>query len=528
MLKSHEFRNVLLFLIFGAVLILSGGNIFNKKASGRFTFGVESGDVTSNSVVIWTQVDRDAILDLEVSQSLTFDHIDFKKSVHATSTSDFTAKTTLTGLTPGTEYNYRWRDGSTLSEVGRFKTAPVETLPSDVRFAWSGDTDSSKDAVGNLIFGPWNALKTAFSENIDFFIYLGDVIYSDMRGWDGQTNRAPTAFTLADFRAIYKEQKDSMSNPNLNLIPIYALWDDHEVLSDWAGQTIDKTRYEIGKEAFKEYMPISDTWTPSDSYCAGPTQFRVEHWGANVDLMILDTRSCRSDSDMVKTLCHNDMAPTLPSSIRDTVKLGPKKLLPSTVPPKCLDAIKDPTRTMLGKTQKEMFKSALLASKAKFKFVISSVNMQNTYAEPYDNWEGYAAERSEILKFIRDNSIKNVIFLSTDSHMNLINEVVLDPFSDRKKIADEVVTGPIAALTNEQNIIGSFPSKIVGNALLSAEKQILGKVGADCFNLNINSYGSVHFTKATGQVKIILNDGTGKVVKDEVTPSITCTKTFGP
>ena len=42
----------------------------------------------------------------------------------------------------------------------------------------------------------------------------------------------------------------------LQRVPIYASWDDHEVRSDWAGQTVDPFFYNIGNKAFREYMPI--------------------------------------------------------------------------------------------------------------------------------------------------------------------------------------------------------------------------------------------------------------------------------
>ena len=40
---------------------------------------------------------------------------------------------------------------------------------------------------------------------------------------------------------------------------------------------------------------------------------------------------------------------------------------------------------------------------------------------------GYRAERNALLKFIADNQIKNVVFLSTDDHQNRINEVLYSP-----------------------------------------------------------------------------------------------------
>ena len=94
-----------------------------------------------------------------------------------------------------------------------------------------------------------------------------------------------------------------------------------------------------------------------------------------------------------------------------------------------------------------------LNSKAKFKFVVTSVSIQQTFAFPYDSWEGYGAERSEILNFIRDNEIKNVIFLTTDLHLNLMNDVFIDLFTDPTPISYEVVTGPIGAETDKARIL---------------------------------------------------------------------------
>lgn len=300
--------------------------------------------------------------------------------------------------------------------------------------------------------------------------------------------------------------------------------------SDWSGQTIDKTIYGTGKKSFDEYMPIQDTSDAFDPVCAGPTQFRVKHWGTNADIIILDTCSCRSDSiNVQKTVCNNDLAPTLPPSIRATIPF-----LSLNPPPGCLDAINDPHRTMLGVTQKAIFKDTLLHSKAKYKFVISSVNMQQEYALPYDRWEGYAAERSEILNFIRHNAIKNVVFLSTDSHLNLMNEVFIDHFTGPKPIAYEFVTGPIAALTDEKNLLGCgnvcpANNPNLGKSYLAAKQQILTLVGADCRNLDKLSYGSISLMQSTGLLNIALKDASGNMIHDEVSPNpVMCAKTFGP
>lgn len=132
---------------------------------------------------------------------------------------------------------------------------------------------------------------------------------------------------------------------------------------------------------------------------------------------------------------------------------------------------------MLGAAQKALFKTALLRSRAKFKFVINEVPIQQFYSQPYDRWEGYGAERNEVLNFIRSHRIENVVFLTTDVHANLINRVFVDRFADLEAIAQEFITGPVATFTLEEGIqqlptsIGVDPNTFVQgfNTLLDLE-----------------------------------------------------------
>jgi phosphodiesterase/alkaline phosphatase D-like protein len=502
----------------------------------RFPQGVASGEVSSNSAILWTRVDHKTPVQVEVSTSPDFKKISFKDTVIPQSTNDFTAKIVATDLQPDQMYYYHWRHGSAISETGTFKTAPfLDTIPekhvsvdsdsvtsnTSVKFAWTADSDVSK-VNGTPVFGDWKALDAVRSEVPDFFIYLGDTIYSDLRAG----GKIPDAQTLDEYRQIYKDSRDVEALHNLLLATsIYPLWDDHEVRADWAGQTVDPKFFKIGNQSFYEYMPLlqqpqqqsnSDTDAAIDNQqCAGPPQFRVNHWGKDVDLIFIDTRSCRSAS--VEDICHNDLAPTLPAFIRSQ---NPS-FFPPNLPAGCLDAINNQSRTMLGSLQKSMFEEALLNSEAKYKFVITSVPIQQIYALPYDNWEGYAAERKEILNFIRDNNIQNVTFLTATLHLNLMNQIFIDRFTDPAPIAYEFITGPIAQTTEQQRILQSF-----GPNALNAFQGILNLVGADCRELDAYSYGSVQVDSKTGTATITLKDQDGNIIHDQLNPAITCTKTF--
>ena len=535
-------------VIFALALIMNATIVFNSQVSTatalnkpitstltaktsnfqkiRFTHGVGSGDVSQHSAVLWTRINQEGLLTLDISTRPDFKGPDFKKSnIPALEENDFAVKVTVTGLEPNHQYFYRWSSGKIISEIGLFKTAPTTASPTNIHFSWSGDSDVTI-INGKPVFGNWKSLFSALLERPNFFIYLGDTIYSQDRA--GSVSgipdpRAPDAETLDEYRQLYKGSRNVPAlHALLQRVPIYASWDDHEVRSDWAGQTVDPFFYNIGNKAFREYMPIGEDQTAeTNSGCAGPTQFRVFHWGKEADVIIIDTRSCRSANAQVA--CGGDLAPTLPDPIRKQLA----EFFPNPVPAGCLDAINNPTRTMLGITQKAMFKEALAHSTAKYKFVISSVSMQQLYVLPYEGWEGYAAERKEILNFIQDNHIENVIFLTTDQHINTMNEVSIDHFTNLKPIAFEFITGPIAALTDEQRILKVFgPDR--GPLAIKAKQDLLETVvGVDCLNLNEFSYGSVDVNSRTGMAKVTLKDDTGKTIHDQLNPQISCTKTFG-
>jgi alkaline phosphatase D len=65
--------------------------------------------------------------------------------------------------------------------------------------------------------------------------------------------------------------------------------------------------------------------------------------------------------------------------------------------------------------QKEWLKSILLNSTAVWKFITCGVIMNPTVARG-GTWYDYPDERNEILNYIADNNIKNVVFFSGDYH----------------------------------------------------------------------------------------------------------------
>lgn len=509
----------------------------NPPPPVNFTAGVASGDVTSSRAILWARVDGPAKVTVEVFRSSSLRNLAFVGQTKTDATRDFTVKIDAKDLRPRTQYWYRFRSGRSVSAVGTFRTAPRRGSDDDddddcwscagqsvnVKAAYTGDSDGTKVAglPAHNNFEVLNALK---NENPDFWVYLGDTIYSDSRFRSPPAN--PTgpgpATTLAAYRATYREAR---TYPNLtNLLAAtstYAVWDDHEVVNDYSGQTVDPARFAAARQAFLEYMPIRQSGLLRDPSCAGDPLYRKFSWGSAVDLFILDERSCRSPEATVA--CFGDLAPTLPQAARGTFPFN--LFLTPTPAAGCLAAIDDPARTMLGPVQKARFKSDLLRSRAQYRLIANEDPIQQFFVQPYDRWEGYGAERVEILNFIRDNGITNALFLTTDTHATMQNQVFRDFFTDIGTIANEMVTGPIATDTFQTEVLA-----IAGPVGLFAVNAALNAfTGMDCRNLDQNSYALVDVI-AGGTTTITSKDQNGAPVigTNTSSTSLACTGTYGP
>jgi len=504
----------------------------------RFPQGVASGDVTPFSAVLWTRVQpalpnsggQEAVT-VEVALDPAFRRIHFRRTVNAQSNDDFMIKVVALPLLPGQLYYFRWRHVSADSSIGTFRTAPAPDLSASARFTWTGDSDGTRVA-GLPAWNNFEVFDAVRAEAGDFFIYLGDTIYAD------SAKRAAPAVTLDDYRAVYKEARGYPSLQGLlQSVSTYAIWDDHEVRDDWSGQTVDPMLYANGRRSFNEYMPALDI-DFAIAGCAGAPRFRVFRWGADVELIVLDTHTCRSvDARAACTYPSPplpqgtvDFAPTLPAAYRDPAFFPPLSLIPN-----CLAAINDPSRTLLGSLQKQLFEDALLASRARFTFVLSPSTIGQTYVIPYSRWEGYAAERAEIIRFIGDHHLQNVVFLSTDDHRNLVHQVFDDRPPERASVAREFVTGPVAYATDQALVLGFFgldantdcttPTNAdrLGCRALAAEQQIMTLAGVSCRHLNQYSYGLVEVDAASRVATVTLKDGHGQVIHDQLSPANACT-----
>ena len=247
--------------------------------------------------------------------------------------------------------------------------------------------------------------------------------------------------------------------------PILATIDDHEIVDNFAGGAVpgqspdasdvhplepplftdsvdfvNETQvYQDAMQAFQEYHPIrSELWdTPNDVLTHGkPKFYRKATYGSDAAVLVLDARSFRDAPLPVVTdpFDANEVEGFLASSFAAD-------------------------HTMLGRAQMDCLKNDLLDIQQDgitWKFIIIPEPIQNFgIIGAEDRFEGYAAERTELLKFIHENSIDNVVFIAGDFHGTIVNNLAYQESliggTEEPVVVEstpigafEVVTGPVA------------------------------------------------------------------------------------
>lgn len=406
--------------------------------------GVAAGDATATSVVLWTHSTELGGVVFEMATDAEFTDVVGSWTAEVTETQQ-PVKVLVEDLMPATVYYYRATDAAGNSTSGHFRTPAEVGTTQGLRFGVTGDWR------GEL--SPYPAILNVPERDLDFFMLHGDTIYSD---YPSPAVPLAQAVTLEDYRNKHNEAYGTRYDLNSwaqirSSIVIYATIDDHEVTNDFAGgaspdydprfadyegEFVNETDlYRNGLQAFVEYNPIADEYYEDTGDVRTenkPKLYRYRTFGSDAAIFVLDARSFRDEP--------------LPPVMDLTDQLEVLNFL---------SASYDPERTMLGRAQVELLKADLLSADEAgitWKFVMIPEPIQNLgslYAS--DRFEGYAAERAEILHFINENEIMNVVFISADLHTMLTNNLSyqaglgdLLQSTHRPVPAFEIVTGSVS------------------------------------------------------------------------------------
>jgi predicted extracellular nuclease/phosphodiesterase/alkaline phosphatase D-like protein/2',3'-cyclic-nucleotide 2'-phosphodiesterase (5'-nucleotidase family) len=404
--------------------------------------GVASGDVDQDSVVLWTRSTALGQVRFEYATTADFAQI-AGSAVASVTNSNQPVKVEITGLNAGTDYFYRVSDAAGSVAQGRFETAASAGQFIGLSFGVSGDWRGE--------IAPYPAIGNASGQALDFFVELGDTIYADVPSdavLNADGSRKAQTTSLDEFRAKHNEAYSVRYGVNTledlrGSTAIYAVIDDHEVTNDFAGGAPaasdprfgssqglinDTDLFENGLTAFQEYNPIRDVFygDSGDSRTAGERDlYRFNSFGSDAASFLLDTRSFR-DSELIAPNTANsaDVARFLNESLS-------------------MD------RTLLGAAQISRLKADLLSSQVSgitWKFVMVPEPIQELGIYNTDAFEGYAKERRDLLKFIEDNGIHNVVFVAADIHGTMVNNLTYTDVVGGPRIATdvwEITTGSV-------------------------------------------------------------------------------------
>ena len=434
-----------------------------------FYHGVASGDPLPDGFIIWTRVTppgnirpgtmRRFPVQWKVATDPELNQVVASGNALASGETDFTVKIDVRGLPSGQTFYYGFESQGRQSITGKTKTAPGELV------------DQLKFAVVSCANYEWGFFsgyeQISRRTDLDAVIHTGDYIY------EYPDNASYSSPEIRDLRSLFprnetvtlKHYRTRFANyhldPNLRRChqqhPFITIWDDHEFANNaWKGGAENhnprkegrwKKRKNSAIRAYMEWMPIRSE---------GTSIVRSLSYGPLMDLILIDTRI---EGREIQIEDVNN--PLLYSA----------------------------NRTMLGIPQKEWLKTELATSTATWKIlgnqvIFSEFNIGFTAdldplvtgdfleSQFLDLWDGYPAERSELVEFIAGEDIDNIVILTGDIHCSFAFEVAdpafgnvnYDPATGEGAVAVEFVTPSLSAANFDEEI-GEFFTGLVEDVI---------------------------------------------------------------
>ena len=411
MMHRRELLQSSFWLAFGyPIRKLSAFESAPRFTSDPFSAGVASGDPTAHGVVLWTRLvpdvhrtqewQRESVpLDWQIASDENMNHVVRSGRIIAQPEYGHSVHVEVNGLEANRWYWYRFKTGTTASEVGRTKTAPLG--PTDrIRFAFA--------SCQNFEHGYYTAYRNMVNEDLDVVIFLGDYIY-ETSGNGVRSVPAIECTNLDQYRARYAlYRSDQFLREAHRLFPWIITWDDHEVDNNYANNIAEDDqspadflrRRAAAYQAHYEWLPLPKTSIPH-----GPnsTLYRRLQYGSLANFLVLDGRQYRSDQpcgDGIKAPCEEFMRGR---------------------------------RTMLGATQERWLLRELQASHSEWNILANQVRMTVVDQMPgpgelysMDQWAAYDDARRRLIGGLLDSKVLNPVVITGDIHSNWVGDLKLD------------------------------------------------------------------------------------------------------
>ncbi|OAI19402.1 alkaline phosphatase [Methylomonas koyamae] len=480
--------------------------------------GIQIGDLAPGRAIIWSRADRPARMFVEYAYNPSFADSVLIRGPYAMAESDFTARQDLTGLDDGKDVYVRvWFEDLTNARNksavvnGKFHTLDKRD---NIRFVWGADIAGQGWGI-NESFGGMKIYEAMRQVHPQFFIESGDSVYSDgpikesVIAENGQvwTNLVTpevrkVAETLHEFRGRYKYNLLDANVRRFNAeVPQIWQWDDHEVVNNWSdakdlGADARYTEKNIptliarATQAFQEYSPLRPHGAEESERV-----YRKLSYGKLLDVFVIDMRSYRGPNT----------ANLQTSESQETAFLGEEQLA--------------------------WLQQELEQSDATWKVISADMPIglnigDGQLADGTPRWEAIAngnhgpaagreLEIARLLKFIKDERIKNIVWLTADVHYAAAH------FYDPTKAASndflpfwEFVSGPLNAGSFGPNSTdGTFGPQVVFSKAPPAGQANLSPYAG------LQFFGQVDIDQRSRAMTVQLKDLNGAVVFSKTLPA---------
>lgn len=419
-----------------------------RWARDPFALGVASGMPRPDSVVLWTRLcegldselpvaaGQSALVRYEICSDEAMRQPVQQGEVHTDACRAFAVHVLAQGLQPGHDYWYRFHCGNASSRIGHTRTAPAaDAAVASLRLALASCQHYEQ--------GFFSAHREIAQQPLDLVLFVGDYIYETVSKAAGLRQHAgPVPYTLAQYRqrhAQYKLDADLQAAHAAH--PWLLMWDDHEVVNDYAGE-LDPfytaparflQRRAAAYQAYFEHMPVR---LPRDADRAGLWARAPLHnrylWGRLAELWTLDCRQFRS------------------AQACDDPQRRSARMVSG------CDELADPTRSMLGTAQERWLAEGLAQSKRRWQLLAQTTQIAAsginaaTPGGPRSTftgaWDGYPEARRRLLQSVADAGLTSVVALGGDVHHHLAANLRLQANDEASPVlASEFVTSAITS-----------------------------------------------------------------------------------
>ena len=221
----------------------------------------------------------------------------------------------------------------------------------------------------------WKVIET---EQIDGWIWLGDIVYADSKK-PKKIKKAYSKLKKNKEYTHFEKQHD-----------IYGTWDDHDYGENDGG--VDFISKQKSRDILYNFLDISKN-DKARSRTGAYQSFRLEKGGLSVRLILLDVRYFRDKLE--KNPVHG------------------------------IRYIPNPNAKLLGADQWHWFEKELYQAKEDV-IIIGSGTQIIPEEHGYEKWSDYPSERNRFLDLIKQNASKSILLLSGDRHMAEVSAIAVN------------------------------------------------------------------------------------------------------